>query len=248
MINTNLPVPLHIQISNILEEKVRNGTFEDQIPSERALMQQYSVSRTTVREAVNKLVNEGILKKIHGKGTFINKKPPIQEWLSELNSFTETVKNMGMVPSSKLLSSGKLDKDEHTISIFKHSIYTIERLRYADGKPIAIERHFYPLNIGLQLAEYDLNKETIYNLLENELGITLMEADQFISTEMVNKQLSGHLEIRADSYIINVERTIFDPNGSPIEYYIGQYRPDMYGFRVKTRRNTNSNFSIERKM
>lgn len=248
MINTNLPVPLHIQVSNLLEQKIKDGVYKEKIPSERELIEHFMVSRTTIREAVSNLVNEGILKKIHGKGTFINNKPPIQEWLYGLNSFTETVRNMGMEPGSKLLHSGKVNYGDHSIDVFNHSIYTIKRLRYANGEPVAIEKHFYPLNIGLQLEAFDLNKETIYSLLEDELGYTLFEADQLISTEAVDKEVSHLLKVPTHTNVLCVERTIFDPVGNPIEFYVGQYRPDMYAFRVRVQRNAKGNISFARKM
>ncbi len=140
MINAELPIPLHVQISNLLEKQIRIGAYQEKIPSERELMDMYAVSRTTVREAVSKLVNEGKLQKVHGKGTFISKQPPIQEWLTSLNSFTDTVIKMGMNPSSRLIYSGKLSQ-KNGLNIFEtnHDLYLIERLRFADNIPVAIE-------------------------------------------------------------------------------------------------------------
>ncbi|MCT1904671.1 GntR family transcriptional regulator [Oceanobacillus sojae] len=239
MIDDTLYIPLHVQLSKSLEEKIKAQEFIEKIPSERELMDMYSVSRTTVREAVTKLVNDGLLIKVHGKGTYVNKKPPIQEWLSSLNSFTETVRRMGMVPTSKLLTVKKLSADKHGIEIFKEEVFMIERLRYADEKPIAIERHYYPLSIGERLSEFNLDKETIYDLLENELGIVLDEAEQYITTEIIEDHLAKYLEIPDGSNVLLVERTIVDDIGNVVEYYIGQYRPDMYTFRIKTKRNIN---------
>ncbi|WP_040984690.1 GntR family transcriptional regulator [Oceanobacillus jeddahense] len=237
MIDETLYIPLHIQLSKSLEEKIKTHEYVERIPSERELMDMYNVSRTTVREAVTKLVNGGWLIKVHGKGTYVNQRPPIQEWLSSLNSFTETVRRMGMIPSSKLLTSKKLVADEQHISVLKNEVYMIERLRYADGKPVAIEQHYYPISIGKRLAEFNLDQETIYDLLENELGIMLDEAEQFITTTVIEEHLAKFLEIPKGSNVLLVERTIIDSKGNVIEYYIGKYRPDMYTFRVKTKRN-----------
>ncbi|CDQ38804.1 GntR family transcriptional regulator [Virgibacillus salexigens] len=237
MIDAELPIPLHIQIGNVLEKQIYNGTYTDKIPSERDLMDMFSVSRTTVREAVTKLVQDGVLKKIHGKGTFIAEKPPIEEWLSSLNSFTDTVKRMGMKPGSKLLFAGK-QKADTLAHFFGEELYTIKRLRYADAKPVAIEKHYYPIQVGLELQTYNLNNATIYDLLENELHITLTEAEQFISTEKVIKADAVHLNIEPSSQVLSAERVIYDQYGEPIEAYLGLYRPDMYRFRIKTRRDS----------
>lgn len=239
MIDEKLYIPLHIQLSKKLEEQIMTGKYENKIPSERELMDMYSVSRTTVREAVTRLVDEGLLKKIHGKGTFVNEKPPIQEWLSSLNSFTDTVKKMGKVPGSKLLISTKISKEDHSIDIFSEDVYLIERLRYADKNPVAIESHFYPVEIGEKLSAFNLEEETIYDLLEGELDIILDEAEQYITTKKVEDSLADYLEIPKGSNVLIAERTIVDNKGKVVEFYVGQYRPDMYTFRLKTKRNNN---------
>lgn len=238
MINNELHIPLHIQISLVLEEKIKEGVYTEKIPSERELMDQYSVSRTTIREAVLRLVNNGVLKKVHGKGTFIKEKAPINEWLSTLNSFTERVKNEGMEPGSKLLSSGIITEKDSLIEIFESDMYTIERLRYVDQKPVAIERHFYSVDLGLSLAEYDLDHATIFELLENELGIKLVEAEQSISTEIVDDRIAQLLNVPPNTSVLSVERIIYDESGIPVEYYKGLYRSDMYVFRIKNKRES----------
>ncbi|APC49485.1 GntR family transcriptional regulator [Virgibacillus halodenitrificans] len=237
MIDSNNPIPLHVQISNALVKQIKAGMYKDKIPSERELIEAYTVSRTTVRQAIAKLVNDGILKKVHGKGTFINEGKPIQEWLSNLNSLTETIKNMGMAPSSKLLAAEQIDVKDHSIDILNMDLYMIERLRYADGEPLAIEKHYYPLSVGLKLSSYDLETETIFDLLENEMGITLAEAEQIISTEDADARVAGLLGIPKGASVLTVERIIADELGNPLEFYRGYYRPDKYVFRVKSKRN-----------
>ncbi|MFC0524733.1 GntR family transcriptional regulator [Pontibacillus salicampi] len=236
MVHTDSPIPLHIQISTILEKEIKKGLYQEKIPSERELMERFSVSRTTVREAVSRLVQEGTLKKIHGRGTFISEKPPVHEWLSSLNSFTETVENMEMSAGSKLLFAGE-ETEEDIEGLFDHDdIFRIERLRYADEKPVAVEKHYYPISIGKKLSEYDLEYCTIYDLLEQELDIKLAEAEQFISSEIVQPNESKHLEVSPQSSVLKAERVITDPFGEVVEYYRAYFRPDMYVFRIKTKR------------
>lgn len=239
MLRDDLHIPLHIKIGKVLETKIKKGVYTERIPSERELMDEFEVSRTTVREAVGRLVNEGTLTKVHGKGTFITKKPPIHEWVSTLNSFTETVRNMGLKPGSKLLKIEKIEKGEGPIDLFENKMYMIERLRFADEKPVAIEKHYYSADLGSNLSKYDLENGTIYELLENELGINLVEAEQFISTEIIDAESAKHLDIPLNSSVLSVERIIYDEFENPVEYYKGLYRPDMYVFRIKTKRGGN---------
>ncbi|MBO9131474.1 GntR family transcriptional regulator [Bacillus sp. 165] len=238
MIDTNNPIPLHLQLRSVIASDIKKGIYKDKIPSERDLMDRFSVSRTTVREAISHLVQEGVLEKVHGKGTFISQTPPVHEWLDSLNSLTDTVKRMGMRPGSKLLNSGIASEVNYISELLNtETVYTIERLRTADSAPIAIERHFYAKEIGLQLANYNLETTTIYDLLENNLGIDLIEAEQFISCKEVSAEDALHLDVPAGSSVLSLERLITDAKRKPIEYYISYFRPDMYVFRIKTKRN-----------
>lgn len=237
MIDTNNPIPLHLQLKDVLAGEIKGGVYKEKIPSERDLMDRFSVSRTTVREAISHLVQEGILEKIHGKGTFISQKPPVHEWLDSLNSLTHTVQKMGMTPGSKLLHTEIVSEPSHIADLLEvDSFYSIVRLRTADSTPIAVERHFYSKEIGNQLASYDLETSTIYDLLENELGIELVEAEQFISCKEVSIEDAKMLEVPTGSSVLCVERLITNANGEPIEYYTSNFRPDMYVFRIKTKR------------
>lgn len=237
MIDSNNPVPLHLQLKEVIASEIKEGIYKEKIPSERDLMDRFSVSRTTVREAISHLVQDGMLEKIHGKGTFISQKPPIHEWLDSLNSLTHTVKKMGMVPGSRLLNTEIVTEQNHIADLLQvDSYYQIERLRTADSTPIAIERHFYGKEIGVELAKYDLDTGTIYDLLENSLGIELDEAQQFISCKEVSVDDATHLRVPIGSSVLSVERLITDANGEPIEYYTSYFRPDMYIFRIKTKR------------
>ncbi|MDF2856192.1 MAG: yvoA 2 [Neobacillus sp.] len=237
MIDTNSPVPLHLQLRDVIASEIRRGVYKEKIPSERDLMDRFLVSRTTVREAISHLVQDGMLEKIHGKGTFISQKTPVHEWLDSLNSLTHTVKKMGMEPDSKLLNSEIVSEPNHISELLQvDSLYTIERLRTADTIPFAIERHYYSKEIGMQLAKYDLEKSTIYDLLENNIGIELVEAEQFISCKEVSAEDAQKLEVPIGSSVLCVERLITNASGEPIEYYTSNFRPDMYVFRVKTKR------------
>ena len=237
MIDTNNPIPYHLQIKDILSKEIVEGNYKERIPSERDLMDRFSVSRTTIREAISHLVSEGVLEKIHGKGTFISQKPPVHEWLDSLNSLTETVKRMGMEPGSKLLNSGMVKGESAMEEIVNADhLFTIERLRTANSKPIAIERHYYSKEIGMKLVQYDLEATTIYDLLEHDLGIKIEEAEQFISSKVVSDEDAVELQIPIGSNVLCVERLMTDANGDKIEYYSSIFRPDMYVFRIKTKR------------
>ena len=230
-------IPLHIQLKDLIKAEIVEGKYEEKIPSERELMELFSVSRSTVREAVNHLVRDGVLKKVHGKGTFITKNKAVQDWLNTLHSFTETVKQMGMKPGARLLHSNEIDDLKEGIKIFgEQPIYSIVRLRTADNHPIAIERHYYEKKLGERLSKYNLNTATIYDVIENDLNIAMVEAEQTIRCCAISDEDAALLNLQPNINVLCVERVITGENQQIIEYYRSLFHPELYMLKLKTKR------------
>lgn len=230
------PIPLHIQLKELIERKIFEGEYEDKIPSEREFMEQFSVSRSTVREAINQLVRDGVLEKKHGKGTFISFKP-IQDWLGSLRSTTETIRGMGMKPGAKLIDHGIIEPNESVISLTNlNPAYFIKRIRYADEVPIAIENQYYPIEIGEKLLKYDLDHATLYDLLEKDLNIQFADAEQIITAGHFQKEDANYLQVPLSTCALIINRIIYDNEGDIIEYQEGFYRSDMYSFSINLSR------------
>jgi len=229
-------VPLHVQLRMIIEKEIQKGAFNEKIPSERLLMERFQVSRSTVREAVSLLCQEGVLEKKHGRGTYIKSCTPVEEWISNLNSLSKTIENMGMIPSAKLIQKQIQSNSTIPLNISTEEHYLIERLRFASQLPIAIERHYYPLGIGKLLSTYDLGQIVIYDVLEHELGLTLWETDEMITSRLPTAQEASLLDIPIQTSLLEMKRTLYDQNGREIEYLNSLYRPDLYVFRIKRNR------------
>lgn len=229
-------IPLHIQLKIIIEKLISEGIFTEQIPSERQLMEDYGTSRSTVREAINFLVREGILEKRHGKGTFVSLKP-FHEWLGNLSSTTETIRQMGMKPGAKLITHQKITPTPYIQERTGFTeAYFIKRIRYADAIPIGVENHYYPVTIGKKLIEYDLENATLYDLVENDLGIQFAEADQTISSGQLLPEDESYVQVPPGSHAIKAERIIKDQEGQIIELEEAFYRSDMYTFKINLSR------------
>ena len=229
-------IPLHGQLKEALKNDILNGGYTEKIPSERELMEIFSVSRSTVRQAVNELVKEGVLEKKHGRGTFVSHRT-VEEWLGNLSTFNAVIEGMGMKPRIKLLYQGvESSPAEVARTLGLKEFYVIERLRYADDIPIALEKQYYPLEIGLKLAEFDLNNAAIYDLLEKSIGVNLWEAEQIITSTTPTHEESELLGVPALTGVLLTERYITDPEGNPVEYERSLYRADMYAFRIKLTR------------
>lgn len=232
------PIPLHLQLCNLLKQEISQGMYEDKIPTEYELMEQYDVSRSTVRQAVKTLVDEGVLEKKQGLGTFITVRP-IEEWLGNLSSFFDIVHDMGMKPGIQLLERGFAAEPKEIGSTLgvEGQFYYIHRLRTADGIPLVYEKQYYPLAIGKALDQYDLNNASTYDILETQLGEVLWEAKQQITCTTPTVEEKQHLGLdEATNHALLSERFVYNQNGDLVEYERNIYRADMYAFNINLTR------------
>ena len=144
--------PVYIQIHNQIKKDIEAGKWKigEKIPSERELAENFSVSRMTLRQAIQTLVDEGILERKIGSGTFVARKK-VQEKMSGITSFTEITEAQGKVPTSKTVSylitipslseSEKLNLDDN------QKVLRMERIRFADDVPICFEVATVPLEL-----------------------------------------------------------------------------------------------------
>lgn len=232
------PIPLHLQLCILLKQEISQGIYEEKIPTEYELMEQYDVSRSTVRQAVKTLVDEGVLEKKQGLGTFITVRP-IEEWLGNLSSFFDIVHDMGMKPGIQLLERGFAAEPKEIGATLgaEGQFYYIHRLRTADGIPLVYEKQYYPLAIGRALDKYDLNNASTYDILETQLGEVLWEAKQQITCTTPNIEEKQHLGLdEATNHALLSERFVYNQNGDLVEYERNIYRADMYAFNINLTR------------
>ncbi|WP_373893884.1 GntR family transcriptional regulator [Virgibacillus sp. CBA3643] len=232
----NNSVPLYIQLKLNLEQNILQGMYKDKIPSEREIIDEYYVSRSTVRQAIDQLVSEGVLKKRPGLGTFISIKP-IDDWLGSLSSTTETIQRMGMDPGAKLIESEIIELPEYLQNMSELTkAYHFKRVRYADNTPMGIENHYYPVHLGKRISTYDLDQVTLYDLLERKLDIHTLDAEQVITAGKAEKENAALLEISSDESVLIADRKLVDVNGEFVEFEHAIYRSDMYSFKINLSR------------
>ncbi|MYL47150.1 UTRA domain-containing protein [Virgibacillus halodenitrificans] len=232
----NNSIPLYLQLKEELEHNIKEGKYGAKIPSEREIMDEFYVSRSTVRQAVAELVSNGLLVKKPGRGTFIALKP-IDNWLGNLSSTTETIEKMGMHSGAKLLHTEIIDLPQYLQNeTGLNQAFHFKRLRYANHTPMGIENHYYPIPLGKKISTFNLNKATMYDLLERELGIHTFEAEQVIRAGKPSKEDAALLDISLNSSILITDRKLVDINGQFVEFEHALYRSDMYSFKIKLSR------------
>lgn len=208
------------------------------IPPERALAAEFDTSRTTVRQAVQELVIEGRLERIQGKGTFVTK-PKVAQAL-QLTSYTEDMRAQGLQPASQLLDVSEIAADEalaeHLQVRLRAKVLRIQRLRLADGEPMAIETTHLAATRFPGLKRSFERYNSLYAALAEVYGVHLHEAEETIETALASPTEAALLGTDVGLPLLLLSRHSFDVDGRPVEWVRSLYRGDRYKFVARLSR------------
>ncbi len=226
---TDGPVPKHAQLSDLLAELARSDLGPDAaIPSERELMATYAVSRATVRKSIENLIADGLLTRIPGKGTFVAR-PRVESNL-HLASFSQDMRRRGLVPSTRLM---RVDEGRPPAEIARALrlgpaglAWRVDRVRLADGAPMALENGWYPRSLLPDLDTRDLTG-SLYRLLDQDFGHAIDAADQTLWGEAADGTTARRLEAPVHTPLL-VFRRLSSSQGRPLEHVVSRYRGDRY--------------------
>jgi GntR family transcriptional regulator len=231
------PIPLYFQLKEVLRNQIEKAELKpgELVPSERELIERYQISRPTVRQAIYELVNEGLLIRERGRGTFVAK-PKHSQWILEsLSSFTEELKEKGLSSTTKVLGLDKVEATIELISIFGHeykTFYQLERLRYVEGQPAVVVTTYIPTDLALNLENEDLSLNSLYSVLQNNYKFQIGYANRTISAVNVMKEDAVLLEIEPKSAIHLVKTIAFLEDEHPFEYSVSRNRGDLSSFKA----------------
>jgi GntR family transcriptional regulator len=231
MLDRTSPKPLHLQMEEIIKEKLNLGEWTpgQAIPSENELSRVYGVSRMTARNVITKLVHEGLLDRIPGKGTFV-KEPKIIASPLSYSGIREQLEQMGYEVSTKLLSIKKAKIDE---SISKHfglagesRFFVVQRLRYIKGVPLSIHTSYIPAELCPELEKEDLEHEQLCVILCKKYGMKNTKTIETLESAAASKEEAKLLSVSAGHPLLLLEDTISDENQRVYEYAKVIFRGD----------------------
>lgn len=226
----------YIAIYEELKQQIVNGDYRvgDPIPPEPELQKLYNVSRITVRHAIQLLVDEGYIQRIHGVGTIVmSQKESLQ--LQTLLSFSEEnngrairsslVSFKANIPASSLVCSQLALPKGAEVSCH-------ERLRWIDGIPIGFQRVYSPSFVTLSSQELEGPDASLYKLFRQK-GHVVTEAKETIESVIADRNIAEHLKVEESSPLLYVQRVTRDQRGRLIEYAEIFYRGDRYRYNVQ---------------
>lgn len=229
--------PIYIQIHNKIRKMIEEGKWQigERIPSERDLAKTFEVSRMTLRQAVQTLVDEGILERRVGSGTYVSSQK-VQEKMTGIQSFTETMLSQGKTPTSKTVSyhvkPASISEAEQLNLQNETVVLRMERIRYADDVPICFEVATIPYHLVESLGKKEITS-SLYRTLAEEKGIHVGRAEQTISAMLASERIADHLSIKRGEAILRLKQITYSSDNRPFEYVRTQYVADRFEFYLE---------------
>lgn len=236
-------VPHYVRIRETLREMIATGEVErgQKLPSENELAAQYGVSRMTVRQGISELIDDGLVYRRHGVGTFVTL-PHVERDHTRLTDFFEnsnikgvqtraSILNIEITPvNSKIAKALSLEKGELSIHI--------KSIRFANDVPVTLHDAYIPHKLFAELIKDDLNSleiQHLWSLFEN-LGVRVKNAVQRVEAKGADQEIARLMQINIGAPILYKERTVFADDGTPVEFTYCYNRGDMYSLTVTLNR------------
>ncbi len=233
--------PLYLQLKEKIIKLIEENELKvnEAIPSEPMLTIQYDLSRTTVRKAIDELVNEGYLFKVHGKGTFVDGRK-VEQGLVNLTSCTEDMKRMGLTSQYVMLNQeivSATTKLRSNLNMLQEgNVFHIERVMYGNGSPVNVTKSYIPYQYVKGIETHNFEKESLYKVLNDEFDIKILGAVRSFEAVLSDSGTSKKLEIEENLPLImfegQVKAKLPDDSIVQIEYFKTYYRTDQVKFYI----------------
>lgn len=230
-LDRELPVPLYHQLQGVLKAEIESGKWGpgEQIPTESRLAEDFGISKITVRQALQELVDLGYIRREHGRGTFVSQRK-FDRGPRELNSFSEEMKGHNLAACSRIVAQAIEQADARVAAALRlpaHSpVLILKRVRLADGEPLTVQTAHLPAALapGLEIGE----RSSLYEVLQTRYHLYAARAKETYLAATADASVAKLLGIRVRAPVFKVERISFLPNDKPFEYVYSIIRGDRY--------------------
>jgi len=238
MLNRESAKPLHMQMEELIREKLATGAWSPDtlIPSENELSSEYGISRMTVRNVITKLVQEGLLFRIPGKGTFVSEQKIEAKSLS-YEGIREQLERLGYEVYTQLLDvrkskGNKIIRGQLKIDSNKQ-IYIVRRLRAVKGQPLSLHTSYIPVNLAPQLEKQNLVNDQLCYILSKSYNLNRDRVFEELESVAATQEEAELLEIPLGHPLLLLQDTIVDQNGVPFEYAKVVFRGDKLKLKLE---------------
>ncbi len=231
-------IPLYIQIAEQVISRIESGDLlpGDRLPPERELSEELGINRMTLRRALSVLEAQGLVVRKHGVGTFVAE-PKIDRRMDTVFRFATGMQSRGFTPGTKLISLDHVSLDTALARQLRLPIsapaFHIRRLRTINQEPVLLESYTIPALRFPSLDAYDLERRSIYEVMESEYGIAITHARQSFEPVVATAFEADLLSVRLGAPLMLEKRISFDGEDSPVEFGKDRYRGDRFRFETE---------------
>ena len=232
-INRQSKLPLHQQIYEVLRGRMLRGKWDagDMFPTELELMEEFKVSRATIRQVMERLVTEGLIIRQQGRGTFVAE-PTLEQGLTRIISFTEDMRRRGLVAETRILSQEIIPASKDTARALRiqpdEEVVYLKRLRIANSEPLCIEESYLAHKMCPGLLRFDFAVQPLRETLAENYGIHITRALQKIHAVVAEPDTTHLLKIPSPAALLFIERVSFNEWDLPVEFLRLFFRGDRY--------------------
>lgn len=225
-LDKSIPTPLYYQLLNILKEKIESGIWKlgENIPTEQELMKQYNISRSTTRQAIMALVNEGYLRREKAKGTIVSSRTSRMGFLGGLLGFTDEMESKKIPHSSQILAQQILPATELVAEKFNMQpgspVYYLKRVRNMNDRPFLIDEHYIPYDLCPGIEQKYKENTSLYRLLRQEYQFNLQYGQiEFEAIMPSTKEVIDLLKVQASTCLLFVSRVVYSDQNIPLDFF-----------------------------
>ncbi|GKW23662.1 phosphonate metabolism transcriptional regulator PhnF [Pectobacterium carotovorum subsp. carotovorum] len=230
---------MYIQLAAFIRHQIRLGIFKknDRMATENELCEILGISRTTVRQAMNVLLEEGLLVRQRGRGSFIAERK-INRALNSLYNFTSSMHEQNIEPRSDVISSTVCEASDEIAGLLllpadQRRVFRLERVRYGDGSPLLHEITYVTYNLCPGIEEHNFSVSSLYEILKSRYGLNIFHATETIEAIIIGTEAADNLQcIPATTPGYRITRISSLENNFVFEYTTSITRADKCTFRV----------------
>jgi GntR family transcriptional regulator len=236
-------IPLYVKIRESLRQQIVSGelTMGQKLPAEDELAAQFGVSRMTVRQGITDLIDDGLLYRRHGVGTFVAY-PHVERDHSRLTNFFESSESKGIIPKATVITLEVIPvKPRAAKALYLaegEPVIRIKTLRYANDIPVTVHDAYIPRKLFATILDQDrktLETQPLWSFFES-CGYRVKSAVQKLEAREADEELARLMEIEEGAPVLYKERTVYADDGTPVEFTYCYNRGDRYSLTVTLHR------------
>ena len=238
-IDRSIPVPMYYQLKKIISDLIHDGTLgvDDMIPTEKELSEMFQLSRTTVRQAIIELTQEGYLYRIKSKGTFVSKPKDNQSFIMRLEPFDDHIRRLGKEPRTEIISCKIVPMPNNVAAVMrcvpKSNAIELLRVRYANDEPVVLTQTYLPYDRCAHLLTENRDLTHLYDSMAASEETHVAKVSYTVEAALADSRDAEYLQVRKGAPILLIHIIGYNNDDVPLEFTYSRFRGDRHKFQCR---------------